>query len=131
MLCYHLILFFPLVIKSELIWLTNFENSLANCEGKNTMYYKNRKWVPFSITFFSVQKWSFQGHKIVFLQSFMDTGVTPPLKLRPDPPPKMAPKGPKALIILSSLLCFPNDKKNLPLAEIFVSEHIQGLLQSS
>ena len=75
MLCYHLILFFPLVIKSELIWLTNFENSLANCEGKNTMYYKNRKWVPFSITFFSVQKWSFQGHKIVFLQSFYQSST--------------------------------------------------------
>lgn len=39
MLCYHLILFFPLVIKSELIWLTNFENSLANCEGGSTHRY--------------------------------------------------------------------------------------------
>ena len=92
MLCYHLILFFPLVIKSELIWLTNFENSLANCEGKNTMYYKNRKWVPFSITFFSVQKWSFQGHKIVFLQSFMDTGGDPPSKTQTRPPSKNGPQ---------------------------------------
>ena len=55
--------------------------------------------------------------------------LTPPLKLRLDPPPKMAPKGPKALRIFSSLLWFPKAKNFRLRREVLMSQHILGLLQ--
>ena len=62
--------------------------------------------------FFLFRNGAFKAIKLCFCNHSWTQGVTPPLKLRPDPPPKMAPKGPKVVIILPSLLWFPKAKKN-------------------